>query len=122
MPRLSRSTLSIWTSSVFSKKCSPYKYLHFGACDEDAKVYINGRHVFDHTLLTTGLLAQQIWLMPFVVSLDDVKLRGNDLMAVRTINTEGMGGVWKLVHLILSEQKLSKRQVSALIEVQTKQD
>ena len=92
-----------------------FKYLYFGACDEDAWIYVNGRQVFEHSLLTTGLLPQQIWLMPFSAPLNDVKLRGNDLLAVRVVNTEGMGGIWKPVRLIVSDQKLNDRQVKALI-------
>jgi len=26
-----------------------FKYLYFGACDEDAWVYLNGRQIFDHS-------------------------------------------------------------------------
>ena len=96
-------------------KKGKFKYLYFGACDEDARIYINGQQVFEHSLLTTGLLPEQIWLVPFVVPLKDVKLSGDDLLAVRVINTEGMGGIWKPVHLILSDQELTKQQVKALM-------
>ena len=96
-----------------------YKYLYFGACDEDARVYINGQQVFEHSVQTTGLLPEQIWLVPFVVPLKDVTLRGNDLLAVRVVNTEGMGGIWKPVRLVLSDQELTTQQVKALVELKT---
>ena len=94
-----------------------FKYLHFSACDEDAWVYLNGTKIFDHTLEEAGLLSSEIWIAPFVVSLNDVKLRGDDLLAVRIRNTEGMGGIWKPVDLVLTDQKLTDQQVKALITV-----
>ena len=54
------------------------------------------------------------------MSLNKSKLRGDDLLAVRVRNTEGMGGVWKPVHLIVSDQKLNDQQVKALIEATTR--
>ena len=99
-----------------------FKYLYFEACDEEARVYVNGQQMFEHSLKTTGLLSEQIWLMPFVVSLRDVKLSGDDLLAVRVTNTEGMGGIWKPVRLVLSDQELTKQQVKALIELKAAKD
>ena len=99
-----------------------FKYLYFGACDEDSWVYLNGRQVFEHSYATTGMLAAEIWVTPFVAPLTGVEVRGNDLLAVRVYNSEGMGGIWKPVHLILSDQKLTKQQVEALIELKTAAD
>jgi len=61
-------------------------------------------------------LPEQIWLMPFVVPLTDVELRGNDLLAVRIMNGEAMGGIWKPVHLVVSDQELNSQQVAAVVE------
>ena len=96
-----------------------FRYLHFGACDEDAWIYLNGTKIFAHTLEETGLLSSEIWIAPFVVSLNDVKLRGDDLLAVRIRNTEGMGGIWRPVDLVLTDQKLTDQQVKALITART---
>ncbi len=93
-----------------------YTALYFGACDEDAWVYLNGHKVFNHSYEATGLLPEEIWQRPFVVPLTRVKLRGGDLLAVRVYNSAGMGGVWKPVHLILSDQKLTESQVQALMK------
>jgi len=95
-----------------------FKYLYFGACDEEAQVYLNGQLAFDHSLQTTGLLIEQIWLMPFVVPLNATTLSGNDLLTVRVISTEGMGGIWKPVRLVLSDQELTKQQVKALAQTE----
>ena len=91
--------------------------LYFEACDEDAWVYLNGEEIFEHSGETTGLLISEIWLTPFVVPLNDVTLRGEDLLAVRVYNSTGMGGVWKPVHLILSDQQLTEEHVEALVNL-----
>ena len=96
-----------------------FKYLYFEACDEDAWVYVNGKLVFEHSSETTGLLPEHIWLTPFVAPLADVKLRGNDLLAVRVMNRSDMGGIWKPVRLILSDQELTTQQIKALVETKT---
>ena len=72
-----------------------FKYLHFGACDEDAWIYLNGQQVFEHSCDTTGLLRRQIWVTPFVAPLTGVELRGRDPLTVRVYNCMGMGGIWK---------------------------
>ena len=97
-----------------------FQYLHFAACDEDAWVHLNGKLLREHSSATTGIILSEIWQEPFVVSLNKSKLRGDDLLAVRVRNTEGMGGVWKPVHLIVSDQKLNDQQVKALIEATTR--
>ena len=99
-----------------------FKYLHFGACDEDAWIYLNGQQVFEHSYETTGLLPAQMWITPFVAPLTGVKVRGKDLLTVRVHNSGGMGGIWKPVHLILSDQKLTNQQVKALVELEQTKD
>ena len=105
-----------------ARRAKRFQYLHFGACDEDAWVYLNGRKILEHTVEKTGMLASEIWRTPFVVPLSDVKLRGRDLLAVRIRNTSGMGGIWKPVRLILGDQELTQQQVKALIELKTAKD
>jgi len=98
---------------------SRFKYLHFSACDEEAWVYLNGRKIFDHTLEKTSLLTSEIWITPFVVSLADVEIRGDDLLAVRVGNTGSMGGIWRPVRMVFSNEELTDRQVKAVIEMKT---
>ncbi len=101
------------TKAQLKKK---YKYLFFGANDEDSWVYLNGRLVFSHDFEHTGIVPSVIWLTSFVVPLTDEQLRGRDALAVRVLNTGGLGGVWKPVHLIVSDQKLSFDHIKALVE------
>jgi hypothetical protein len=63
-----------------------------------------------------------MWITPFVAPLTGVKVRGKDLLTVRVHNTDGMGGIWKAVHLILSDQKLTNQQVKALVELEQTKD
>ena len=44
---------------------------------------------------------------------------GVHLLAVRVLNIGGMGGIWRPVHLILSNQEMTDRQVKAVIELKT---
>jgi hypothetical protein len=92
-----------------------FKYLHFGACDEDAWIYLNGQQVFEHSCDTTGLLRRQIWVTPFVAPLTGVELRGRDPLTVRVYSCMGMGGIWKPVLLVLSDQELNDQQVKAVV-------
>jgi len=98
-----------------AQRARKFMYLHFDACDEDAWIYLNGERIFEHTVETTGLMGSEIWQAPFVVSLNDVALNGDDALVVRIRNTEGMGGIWKPVRLIVSEQALDDQQVKAIV-------
>ena len=91
-----------------------FRYLYFDAVDEEAWVYINGRKVFEHTLVSTNLLAEEIWTTPFSVPLAEVELGGNDLLAVRVYSKEAMAGIYKPVHLIQSDQPLTEAQLHAV--------
>ena len=93
-----------------------HRYLHFGAVDEDAWIYLNGELVFEHTFETTGLLPSQIWFTAFSAPLDGVAVKGDDALVVRVKNTGGMGGVWKPVHLVCTDQPLTAGQLGALIQ------
>jgi hypothetical protein len=91
-----------------------FRYLYFDAVDEEAWVYINGRKVFEHTLVSTNLLAEEIWTTPFSVPLAEVELGGNDLLAVRVYSKEAMAGIYKPVHLIQSDQPLTEAHLHAV--------
>ena len=94
-----------------------HKYLYFEAVDEDAWVYVNGQQVFDHTVDSTGMEVSEIWMTPFGVPLTGAVLQGGDLLAVRVYNRVSMGGIWKPVHLILSDQELSNEQIHAFMKL-----
>jgi len=103
-----------------------FKYLYFEAADEESWVYVNGAKVFENTIASTGRPAEDLWLMPFIVPLagmgpegravKTVDLKNRNLLAVRVYSREGMGGIWKPVHLILSDEQLSTERLAALIK------
>ena len=108
----------------------PFKYLYFEASDEDAWVYVNGKQIFEHSVTSTGLPPEDLWLTPFVVPLagvgpegrmiETVALKQENVLAVRVYNSQSMGGLWKPVHLILSDEQLSSEHLAALIKMQKK--
>ena len=95
----------------------PFKYLYFEAVDEDSWVYLNGRELFEHTVWTTDLPPSDIWLEPFMVPLDKEKLTGDDLLAVRVYNRAAMGGIWKPLHVVLSDQPLTRAHINAVLKL-----
>ena len=105
-----------------------FKYLYFEASDEDAWVYVNGKELFEHSVANTGLPPEDLWLTPFVVPLTGVgpegraiktvDLHNSNLLAVRVYNSQAMGGLWKPVHLILSDEQLSAEHLAALVKRQ----
>ena len=93
-------------------------YLHFGAADEDAYVYLNGRMIFEHSGATTGLPIEDIWTTPFSVPLkSDFNRNGENWLVVRVRNTSGMGGLWKPVHVVLNDKELSPGQLKKLFKI-----
>ena len=106
----------------------PFKYLYFEASDEDAWVYVNGKQIFEHSITSTGLPPEDLWLTPFAVPLagvgpegrmiETVTLGQENVLAVRVYNSQSMGGLWKPVHLILSDEQLSSEHLAALVKMQ----
>ena len=96
-----------------------FKYLHFRACDEEAWVYLNGRQLLDHSCEVMLLTLEQIWVKPFIVELSGMKVSASDLLTVRVRNAVGMGGIHRPVHLIVSDQELTKQHIDALLKLKT---
>ena len=91
-----------------------FKYLHFQACDEEAWVYLNGRQLLEHSCKKMFLTPAQIWRKPFIVDLSGLDVSSSDLLTVRVRNVGGMGGIYRPVHLIVSDQELTKQHIEAL--------
>lgn len=73
--------------------------LLFGAADEQAWVYVNGRLIQEHTLASTGLTLDTIWETPFTVEVPPERIRYGEknLLAVRVYNSIANGGLWRPV-------------------------
>jgi len=91
-------------------------YLHFGAVDEDAWVYLNGRLVCEHTCQSTGLAPEQIWVTPFACDVGPyLRPRQPNTVAVRVLNRLAMGGVYLPVTLLAADRELSAPLIQALL-------
>jgi len=91
-------------------------YLFFGAVDEDAWVYLNGKLVCDHSVEATGLAPEQIWTAPFMQDLAGMVTPGETAtLAVRVLNRLGMGGIHLPVYLVSTDRDLDQEVVRGLI-------
>ncbi len=86
-------------------------FMLFGAVDEEAEIWLNGRKAFEHTCASTGLTPNDMWLKPFMFdprSFLTPPGREN-VIAVRVRNTCAAGGVWKPVWLLSAGRESSPR-------------
>jgi len=71
-------------------------YLRFGAVDESAWVYVNGKlageHIYQHP---------DDWILPFEIPITgQIDWQSSrQVVVVRVRDTSGAGGIWKAVHL-----------------------
>jgi len=94
-------------------------YLYFEAVDEDAQVFVNGKQVCDHTCDSTGLSPEQIWVTPFVCEPGPVAKPGEEnTLGVRVLNRMGMGGIYKPVYVVGSDDELDASLIAELIKAQ----
>ena len=64
--------------------------LHFGAVDEAAWVWLNGKFVGQHDIGTSG------WDRPFDLNItDEINWDGENVLVVRVEDTAAAGGIWK---------------------------
>jgi beta-galactosidase/beta-glucuronidase len=104
------------TGTVPADVARRHVYLYFEAVDEDAVVFINGRRVFEHTCDSTGLAPEQIWVRPFAFEPGDYAAPGQETtLAVRVLNRMGMGGVYKPVYVVGSDQELDAGLIAELL-------
>ena len=94
-------------------------YVHFGAVDEQAWVYLNGKPIAEHTMAKTGLPLDEIWLEPFGVDVSKrLRADGPNVLAVRVHNAMFQGGIWKPVYLVLSDVPIDgHRQQDAVLQL-----
>lgn len=70
--------------------------IHFGAVDETAWVWLNGKYVGQHD---AGLIG---WDKPFDLNItDEIIWGGENVLAVRVEDTAAAGGIWKPVDINL---------------------
>ncbi|MBE6373002.1 MAG: hypothetical protein E7055_13145 [Lentisphaerae bacterium] len=72
-------------------ECSSVE-IHFGAVDETAWVWLNGKYVGQHDVGIMG------WDKPFDLNItDEINWGGENVLAVRVEDTVAAGGIWKPV-------------------------
>ena len=99
----------------------PHAYLLFGATDEDAEVWLNGRKAFEHTCASTGLAPTEIWIEPFLFDPRPFLNPGREnVIAVRILNTANAGGIWKPVYLVSAGEASTPRLIWAAIQASRK--
>jgi hypothetical protein len=83
--------------------------LVFGAVDEQAWVYLNGRLLGEHTVKSTGKPAGEIWEEPFEIKVPVAALRpgAENVLAVRVHDSAFAGGITRRVRLV-AEQPQSR--------------
>ncbi|MEA3403871.1 MAG: DUF4838 domain-containing protein [Armatimonadota bacterium] len=102
---------------VPAEAAATHHYLYFGAVDEQAWIYLDGRQVGEHTVKSTGRPVTELWKEPFLVDVSGRLAGGGAVtLAVRVHDGEAMGGIWKPVQLIASQEELNAPLVEALME------
>lgn len=91
--------------------------LFFGAVDEQAWIYLNGKLAFEHTVATTGLPVEILWLTPFSFDPRPFLRPGENSIAVRVHDTVGMAGIWKPVCLLWGETNYSPMMLEELVRM-----
>jgi beta-galactosidase len=80
----------VWVHATLPALAGPNRVLSFGAVDDNADVYVNGKKLLHH----------EGWDKPFSVSLDNVWINdGPNVVAVRVQNEVGGGGLAKDVFI-----------------------
>jgi hypothetical protein len=91
-------------------------YLLFAAVDEDAEVWVNGEKAFTHTCEATGLAPEAIWTTPFAFDVRPLLKEGENLVAVRVNNRQGMGGIWKPAYFVTTDADADARLLLTAID------
>ena len=79
-------------------------FLAFGAVDEEAWVYLNGKLVGQHTRASTGKEILELWNERFLVDVTETMKPGQvNFLTVRVLNGRMAGGIWKPIRLIAAK-------------------
>ncbi len=85
----------------------PYRYLFFGACDEETWVWLDGQALGERTARSTGLMPEVLWLQPFSLAMAATPAPGatTELM-VRVRDNGGMGGIYLPVYVLAADHPM----------------
>lgn len=80
----------------------------FGAVDEDATVYVNGKLALEHTGAKLSLTGGAIWDRPFCVNIKPFLQEGENQIKVLVHDEANAGGIWEPVKIILTNQDVNE--------------
>jgi len=87
-------------------------YLHFGAADEQAWVYVDGKLAVEHSCGSMKAGVGTLWTQPFHCEVADRSRDGaGHTIAVRVANNWGTGGLYEPVYWIASDEPLDADQL-----------
>ena len=92
-----------------------YYYLYFIGCDEEVWTYVNGEHVGERTVKSTGLPPITIWNMPFAFDVKQYLHSGKNSIALRIYDSGYMGGLYMPVFIVASNSKQSIGEIAKLV-------
>ena len=102
--------------AIPAKLKGKHLYMHVGAVDEEAWVYIDGDLVFDHSAAATGRGIGELWVEPFSFEVTDrLKPGRTHTVCVRARNHYAAGGIYLPIHLVASERPLDKDAIWDLV-------
>ena len=91
-------------------------YLYFGACDEEAWVWVDGQPLGDRTAAGTGTHVSVLWRQPFALEATGKVVPGDEhTLAVRVSDSGGMGGLYMPVYAVAADTPLTTAQITELV-------
>ena len=82
-------------------------FIVFGAVDESAWVWLNGEKIGSHSEDR-----KEGWDKPFALDVTEhLKLDGENLLAVKVLNRESAGGIWRPVRIVTEKQPTGIRVI-----------
>lgn len=87
-----------------------YVYLSFGAVDEEATVYVNGKKIGEHTAKSTGLNAATLWNMAFNINIKSGLKDGKNNITIKVHDQSHAGGIYLPVKIIYSNKDLDLKK------------
>lgn len=86
-------------------------FLVFGAVDESATVYVNGKLVIEHTTDRFKLPGTELWNKPFCADVKPFLKPGENQICVKVHDERNAGGIWEPVKFLSTDQELSESAV-----------
>jgi len=100
------------TSDMLSK---PYVWMYFGAVDEEAWVYINGKLAYERSVAITKKPTSEIWSKPFIFDAKPFLKEGKNQITVRVMDAGFAGGIFRDVYFIPYDKILDPLEVKNAI-------